>query len=95
MAVGWFPRCSDARELERVAREHARALERNVDHHEAHATRLERLETSDRDQAQKLERLTVAVAEVRATLKAHVRIVLVVIPVAVTLLQQAWQWLAK
>lgn len=101
-SLAWFPRSSDARELERVSVEHARALDRNIMHHRAHSARLGALESGHHEQgekleaqAEKLEGLTVAVAEVRATQKAHVRIVLVVIPVAVTLLQQVWTWLAR
>lgn len=94
-SLAWFPRSSDARELERVSVEHARALDRNIMHHRAHSSRLGELERSDRDQGERLEELKVGLAEVRATQKAHVRIVLVVIPVAVTLLQQVWTWLAR
>ena len=89
----WFPKNSDARELERCATAHARVLERNQVHHQAHAERLNRLEGGQREQDQKIGEVQVALEGVRATQRAHLRIVLVVIPLAAPVVGKLLAWL--
>lgn len=92
-AADWFPKSSDARELERCATTHARALERNQLHHQAHAQRLGRLEQRQHDQGERIGEVQVALEGVRATLRAHLRVVLVVIPLAVPVVGKLLAWL--
>ena len=66
---GWFPRSSDASELERCSREHARALDRNINTHQAHTERLTRLEERADSLDDTLRDLSLAVAQVRGAVK--------------------------
>ncbi|OGO09126.1 MAG: hypothetical protein A2Y61_00660 [Chloroflexi bacterium RBG_13_60_13] len=79
LVSGRYPMTADPIDLQRVAVEHARELDRNVDHHKAHSYRLGVLEATRRldsavavmlDDHESHVSLTEMLASVRAQLEA-------------------------
>ena len=92
---GRYPLTPDPDELQRCVLEHARDLDRNVEHHAAHARRIKALEDGHQTQADQLSDIQVRLAKLSGELRMTIAIGAGAIALLVPVLTRVLEWIAK
>jgi len=95
LVSGRYPLTPDPLELQRCVLEHARDLDRNVDHHKAHSWRLQELEKTSKAVDERLDRLSAEFAGLARQVKLITAVGAGATTLAVTVAIAAFNWVLK